>query len=68
MLVLPLVELVSGIAALLFAGAAFINLTWAEGASSDAMKRAAAKKTKRLFLVTAILGVICVSCAYLSLR
>jgi len=68
MMLLPLIEIVSGIAALLFAGAAFINLTWSEGASSQAMKRESARRTRRLFIVTGILGVLCVVCAYLSMR
>jgi len=63
-----IIEIVSGIIALLFAGAAFTNLTWAEGASSQAMKRESAWKTKRLFVVAGFFAAVCGVCAYLSMR
>jgi len=66
--VMPLVELISGIAALLFAGAAFVNLAWSEGASSTAMKRESQRKTKRLFAVAGVLATITVVTYYLCLR
>jgi hypothetical protein len=51
---MPLFEILSGITALLFAGAAFINLSWAEGASSQAMKRESARRTRRLFIICGV--------------
>jgi uncharacterized membrane protein len=65
---LPIVEIVAGIIALLYAGAAFINLTWSEGASSQKMQKESARKTRRLFAIAGVFALICVVCAYLSMR
>jgi hypothetical protein len=67
MRLLPLIEVVMGIIALLFAGAAFVNLSWSEGASSAAMKREAARKTKRLFIVSGIFALLTLLFYYLSI-
>jgi uncharacterized membrane protein HdeD (DUF308 family) len=65
---LLLTEVLSGIIALLFAAAAFVNMSWGEGASSQAMKRQSATKSRRLFVIAGVFAVICGICAYLSMR
>lgn len=65
---LPTLEIITGVIALLYAGAAFINLTWSEGASSQKMKQEAARKTRRLFIIAGVFAVSCVICAYLAMR
>ena len=68
MLILPLIEFVSGLVALLLAGAAFVNLSWAEGASSQAMKRESLSATRRLFIGAGVFAAITAYCAYLCMR
>jgi hypothetical protein len=65
---LVLVEVLAGVTALILAAMAFTSLTWAEGASSQAMKRASAVKAKRLFLWAAGFAVVTAVCAYLSMH
>jgi hypothetical protein len=42
-------EMVSGVIALLLMAVAFTELSWGEGGSQDAMKRASIARAKRLF-------------------
>ena len=57
---MPIIEMICGIVALLFAGAAFVNLAWSEGSSSAKMKLESSRKTKRLFLIAGIFAAITV--------
>jgi hypothetical protein len=66
--ILPVVEFLSALVALLLAGAAFVNLSWAEGASSQAMKRQSSARTKRLFIAAGVFAAITAYCAYLCMR
>ena len=68
MIILPLIEFISGLIALLLAGGAFVNLSWAEGGSSQAVKRQAMTRTKGLFLGAGVFAAIAAFCAYLSMR
>ena len=67
MTILLLIEVISGIAALLLTAMAFTHLSWAEGASSQAMKRESMARAKGLFALAGGLWAVCVLC-YLSLR
>jgi hypothetical protein len=66
--ILVLIEIIAGIIALLFAGAAFVNLGWSEGASSGALQRESARKSRRMFLVAGVFAVISVVCAWIALH
>lgn len=66
--IMPIVEMICGIIALLFAGAAFVSLTWSEGASSATMKRESGRKAKRLFIISGVFAAITVVTYYLCLR
>ncbi len=47
--IMPLIELVSGLVALVLTAMAFTYLSWGEGASSPELKRESAAKSTRLF-------------------
>ncbi len=55
-----IIEVVSGIAALLVTAMAFTHLVWSEGASAQTMQRESLARTKRLFLLAGLLWAICV--------
>jgi len=65
---LPLIELVAGFIATILAGVGFVNLSWAEGASSAALKKQSARKARRLFIAAGVFAVITGVCFYLSVR
>lgn len=66
--ILVYVEVITGIIAILVAGSAFVNLTWAEGASSQKTKRESARRSRRLFIIAGAFAVVCGLCAYLATR
>ena len=61
-------EIISGIVALLFAGAAFANLAMSEGVPIQTMRRKALQRSKRLFLVAGVCAVVCGVCAYRAMH
>ena len=65
--ILLIIELGCGVAALVLTAMAFTNLSWAEGASSQEMKRAAGRQTKRLFAWSGVMWVLAFVC-YLAMR
>ena len=63
-----IIEVVSGIAALVVSAMAFTALSWGEGAASQAMQREFMARAKRLFVVAGVLWAVCFGCyLYLSL-
>ena len=68
MTIMPIIEMICGLIALLFAGAAFVNLTWSEGSSSAAMKRESSRKTRRLFIIAGVFAAITVITYLFCLR
>lgn len=60
--VLLVVEVVAGVLALLLTAAAFIELSWAEGASQLPMKQAAAVRSRRLFFLAGVLWAVALAC------
>lgn len=62
-----IIEVVSGIAALLLTAMAFTHLVWSEGAAVQTMQRQAWARAKRLFLVAGVLWAVCVG-SYLFMR
>ena len=67
MVLLIYVEVISGVAALVFSAMAFTHLSWSEGAASQALQRQSLARSKRLGLVACILWAVCVAC-YLAQR
>ena len=67
MIILPLIELLSGLVALVLTAMAFTHLAWAEGASSPELKRESATRTRRLFIWAGVFWALTVLCLYLSL-
>jgi hypothetical protein len=65
--ILLVIEMVSGIIALLVTPVAFTSLSWGEGASSGAMKRESLARAKRLFWVAGALWAICIL-SFLAMR
>ena len=61
-----LVEVVTGLIALVLAAMGFTNMAWSEGASSQALKRESAAKTKRLLIWAAVFAAITFLLAYLG--
>lgn len=68
MLILPLIELISGLIALVLTAMAFTNLSWAEGASSPELRRASSARTRSLFIWAGAFWALTVLFAYLSMR
>lgn len=62
-----IIEVVSGIAALLLTAMAFTHLVWSEGAAAQTMQRQSWARAKRLFWLAGILWTICVG-SYLFMR
>jgi hypothetical protein len=52
--VLLIVEVVAGVLALMLTAAAFIEMSWSEGASQLPMKQAAAARSRRLFIIAGV--------------
>ena len=67
MKILLLIEVASGIAALVLTAMAFTHLSWAEGASAQGMQRQSMSRAKRLFVWAGALWAVCVFC-FASLR
>lgn len=60
--VLLIIEVVAGVLALMLTAAAFIELSWAEGASQLPMKQAASARSRTLFILAAILWAVALAC------
>jgi hypothetical protein len=68
MKLLILIEVVSGLVALILASVAFTNLSWAEGGSSQAMKRRSSARARGLFVLAGAFMAVAFLFAYLSTR
>ncbi|NLO73004.1 MAG: hypothetical protein GX100_02695 [candidate division WS1 bacterium] len=58
MTILLIVEIASGLAALLVTAVAFTNLAWSEGAPSHAMKQQSLARARRLFILAGVLWAV----------
>ena len=68
MIILPLIELLSGLVALVLTAMAFTHLAWAEGASSPELRRESSARTRSLFIWAGGFWAVTFLCAYLSVR
>ena len=68
MIVLPLIEVISGLIALVLTAMAFTHLSWAEGASSPELRRESSTRTRSLFIWAGGFWAVTVLFAYLSTR
>jgi hypothetical protein len=57
-------EVLSGVIALLLMAVAFTELSWGEGGSQDAMKRASMARAKRLFGWSGLFWLLAVLCYF----
>ena len=67
MTIMLTIEVISGIAALLFTAMAFTHFLWAEGAAAQALQRESKIRAKRLFVAAGVLWALCFGC-YVFLR
>ncbi len=68
MAILPVIEVIAGLIALVLTAMAFTNLSWAEGASSPELRRASSARTRRLFVWAGAFWAVTLLLAYLSMR
>ena len=65
---LVVVEILSGIVAILLTGVALVNYSWVEGASAYTMKQESLRRAKRLGLAAVVFWAITGICAYVAMR
>ena len=68
MIILPLLEMVSGLIALVLTTMAFTHLSWAEGASSPELRRESSTRTRSLFIWAGGFWALTFLCYYLCMR